>query len=362
MHSLLSCLGLCALVSGLPSPSLSQTSRFIVTLKNTANQRSISRNYGASVLEEWSIIPGFLAEGNKDLYQTLLTDPEVESVEEDGVMQIHGTVDQLNAPWNLARLSSAGPVSGNGTYRYDERAGEGSDVYVVDTGVSIVHSQFGGRATLGYGATDGNGHGTAVAGVIAGTIAGVAKKASIISVKVLSDSGSGSTADVITGLNWVAQAVATSGRPSVVNMSLGGSASTALDNAVVSLVNSGIPVVVSAGGSNTVESSSPARVPQAITVAGSTIADAKASNSNYGPLIDIFAPAVNIYTTYIGSTTATSILTGNSFAAAHVSGLAAYFYSVYGDITGLQTFAQYDVLSGVPPGTPNVLAHNDQNV
>ncbi|KAH8826350.1 serine proteinase [Flagelloscypha sp. PMI_526] len=345
MLSLLFIAGLSAFVAGIPSAHRSLNTRYIVTLKKADVQTCCCGEL------RWTIIPGFLAEGNNELYEKLF-------VEEDSAVELHGTVDQANASWGLVSLSAAPGSTGNGIYRYNEIAGEGADVYVVDTGVDVEHAQFGGRATLGYGATDGNGHGTAVAGVIAGTIAGVAKKASIISVKVLDDAGSGTIAGVIAGLNWIAQAAAASGRPSVVNLSLGGSASTALDN----LIESGIPVVVSAGGSNTVEAGSPARVPQAITVGAYSQGGVRAPYSNYGPVIDIWAPGTGILTTWIGSTTATNTLSGTSFATAYVSGLAAYFFSVYGDVTGIWTYARNNSLSGVPSGTVNLYAHNDQNV
>lgn len=195
----------------------------------------------------------------------------------------------------------------------------------MDTGIYIEHEEFEGRATFGYAAgvmqkMDGHGHGTHCAGTAAGKTYGVAKKADLIGVKVLGDNGSGTTSNIIDGLNWILTNIQSTGKPSIVSMSLGGEISQALDDVVNSLISSGVTVVVAAGNSN-IDSSdqSPARVPAAITVAAANITNTKASFSNFGAPIDIWAPGVNIISAwpYTG-TSATKSLSGTSMATPHV--------------------------------------------
>lgn len=211
------------------------------------------------------------------------------------------------------------------TYTYSDPAGDGVDIYIIDTGIYIAHQEFEGRATFGFAAgamqmLDGNGHGTHCAGTAAGKTYGVAKNASLIAVKVLSDNGSGLTSDIISGLNWVLTNVESTGKPSIASMSLGGSVSDALDALVNQTVAAGITVVVAAGNDNTDASAqSPARVATAITVAAANITNTKASFSNYGAPVDIWAPGVDIISAWpFTNDTSTKVLSGTSMATPHV--------------------------------------------
>ncbi|KAK6502752.1 hypothetical protein TWF481_007799 [Arthrobotrys musiformis] len=260
----------------------------------------------------------------------ILRSPEVQYVEAD--TKTKADVIQSSSTWGLARISYKW-LPWPYKYRYVSTwAGNGITAYVVDSGVRITHTEFEGRAKYGFNAatgtsnTDKYGHGTHVAGTVAGKTFGVAKKAKIISVKVLDDKGDGWSTWTVAGLNWVGK-YAKPGK-SVVNLSLGGPKSKAVNDAVEALYRKGIVVVVSAGNKNLPAANySPASAPNAITVAATDSWDWRADFSNYGALVDIFAPGVNIRSAYPTSNTATQYLDGTSMAAPHVAGLAAYFLS-----------------------------------
>ncbi|KAH6908860.1 serine protease [Coprinopsis sp. MPI-PUGE-AT-0042] len=340
---------------------------YIVTFKTAAARRNWAQKLKAT---ELNLIEGIASSLDEETLNTLRASEDVASITEDGIM--HTTATQTNAPWGLGRISQAGRLSSQSTtaltysYTYDDSAGSGVDIYIVDTGVLTTHNQFGGRARWGAsfvgGTSDGNGHGTHCAGTAAGSQFGVAKRANIIAVQVLSAGGSGSTSGIVSGLDYIRQQAAASGRPSIVSMSLGGSGNTALDNAIASLTSAGIHAIVAAGNSNANASGfSPARAPSAVTVGASTIADAKASYSNFGALVDVWAPGSNVISSWIGSDTATNSISGTSMATPHVAGLAAVLISKEGNVspaalsTKLKSYAVNGVLSGVPSGTVNNL-------
>lgn len=261
------------------------------------------------------------------------------SVEQNQTVRLTDTT-QSSAPWGLDRVDQTSlPLSG--TYTYPDTAGSGVTAYVIDTGVRITHSQISGRASYGYDAVDGdstaqdgNGHGTHVATTIAGSTYGVAKKAKIVAVRVLDNSGSGTTAGVIAGIDWVTD---NHSGPSVANMSLGGGASTSLDNAVASSIASGVTYAVAAGNNSASASSySPARVGAAITVGATTSTDAKASYSNYGSVLDLFAPGSSITAGWNTSDTATNTISGTSMATPHVAGAAAVYLAGHTSATPAQ--------------------------
>ncbi|EAU82213.1 serine protease [Coprinopsis cinerea okayama7 len=346
------------------------TGKYIVKFKKGASRRNYLNKLKLKASADWDILNGFAADLDEAALEELRASDDVEYVAEDGIM--HAFVTQTNAPWGLQRITQPGRLasqstsSANYNFTYDASAGAGVDIYVVDTGVQTSHSDFGGRARWGVSyvseSTDGNGHGTHCAGTAAGTRFGVAKRANIIAVQVLNRSGSGATSGIVSGLQWVLNQARASGRPSVVSMSLGGGASTATDNAVAQLTAAGIHVVVAAGNSNVnAANTSPARAPSAITVAASTIADAKASYSNYGAVIDVWAPGSNILSAWIGSNTATNNISGTSMATPHVAGVVAYLIGRDGNIspaamaTKIKNLAVKNVLSGVPSGTTNAL-------
>ncbi|KAF7584019.1 Subtilase family protein [Clavispora lusitaniae] len=319
-------------------------------------------------------------------------DPAVAFVEQDSVVRANEFEVQKGAPWGLARVSHRQPLSLNSfnQYLHDTEGGAGVTSYVIDTGVFVDHTQFEGRAK--WGATipsgdadvDGNGHGTHVAGTIASKDYGVAKKAKVVAVKVLRSNGSGSMSDVVKGVEFAAkshQADVKAGKKgfkgSTANMSLGGGKSTALDLAVNAAVKAGLHFAVAAGNENQdAANTSPASAELAITVGASTISDARAYFSNYGETVDIFAPGLNIVSTYIGSDTATATLSGTSMASPHIAGLLTYFLSLqpgadsefFVSEKGVSTaqlkknlvsFGSKGLLSDIPDdGTPNILAFN----
>ncbi|MFD8227101.1 S8 family peptidase [Streptomyces massasporeus] len=319
---------------------------YLVTLKRSAGLKASSaagkglvKEYGGSVDKTFGkALNGYAATLSATEARQLAADPAVASVEQNQRVTLAAT--QTNAPWGLDRVDQASlPLSG--TYTYPDSAGSGVTVYVIDTGVRITHQQISGRASHGYdavdgdnNASDGNGHGTHVATTIAGTTYGVAKKAKIVGVRVLNNSGSGTTAGVIAGIDWVTQ---NHSGPSVANMSLGGGASATLDTAVRNSIASGVTYAVAAGNSSTTaSSSSPARVAEAITVGATTSTDAKASYSNYGSALDIFAPGSSITAGWHTSDTATNTISGTSMATPHVAGAAAVYLAGHTSSTPAQ--------------------------
>jgi subtilisin family serine protease len=307
-------------------------------------------------------INGFAATMTEHEALALSEDPRVAFVEEDQIME--AVITQTNPPWGLDRIGQrALPL--NQTYSYTT-TGAGVHAYIIDTGIRGTHTQFTGRmgngATFindGQGTNDCNGHGTHVAGTVGGTTYGVAKQVTLHAVRVLSCSGSGSNSGVISGVNWV---TANGIRPAVANMSLGGGASSALDTAVNNSINSGVTYAVAAGNSNTnAANSSPARVAAAITVGSSTSSDARSSFSNFGSVVDIFAPGSSILSAWRTSNTATATLSGTSMATPHVAGVAARILqsnpgaspaTVRNEIVSTATL---NALSGIPSGTANRL-------
>ena len=307
-------------------------------------------------------ITGFSARMSEEQALKLSADPRVSFVEEDSVVE--ATITQNNAPWGLDRIGQR-DLPLNGIYSYTT-TGAGVNVYIIDTGIRRTHTQFGGRAFVGFDAVgdgqntdDCNGHGTHVSGTVGGSTYGVAKGVRLFAVRVLNCSGSGTNSGVIAGVDWV---TANHDSPAVANMSLGGGISTALDTAVNNSINSGVTYAVAAGNSNTnASNSSPARVAAAITVGSSTMTDARSSFSNFGSVVDIFAPGSSIISAYRTSDTATATLSGTSMATPHVAGVAARFLqsnptaspaTVRNEIVAQATLNH---LSGIPTGTANRL-------
>ncbi|NBO79879.1 MAG: serine protease, partial [Actinobacteria bacterium] len=230
--------------------------------------------------------------------------------------------------WGLDRIDQRALPLNN---RYTRtQSGAGVTVYVIDTGVRATHSELSGRVAAGFttisdgqGTNDCQGHGTHVAGTVAGTNYGVAPAALVVPVRVMNCSGSGSTSDIIAGIDWIIthhQA----GVPAVANMSLGGPRSAALDLAVSRGVADGVTFVVAAGNSSLSACTvSPAGEPSAITVGSTTSTDERSSFSNFGSCLDVFAPGSNIVSAGHSSDVATRTLSGTSMAAPHVAGIAA---------------------------------------
>ncbi len=259
--------------------------------------------------------------------------PLVRYVEPD--MEMTALATQTGATWGIDRIDQRTlPLSTTYTYNTD---GAGVTAYIIDTGLRYDHSEFyysasdtRSRATFGYDALGGNGadchgHGTHVGGTVGGRTYGVAKQVSLVSVRVLSCLGSGSVLGIVAALDWMVL-THTSSTPAVGNMSLGGGASQALDDAVQGAITDGITMVVAAGNSNANACNySPARAPNAITLGASTATDARASFSNYGSCVDFFAPGVSITSAWYTGVSATNTISGTSMASPHAAGAAALY-------------------------------------
>lgn len=303
---------------------------YIVVLKDApglARAAEVARGLGVSALkhEYNSALKGFAANMTAGDAARIARDPRVSFVEQDQVVSM--STMQSGATWGLDRIDQRNlPLSG--TYSYT-RTGDGVKAYIIDTGIMFSHSEFGGRAVSGFDAVDGgsaddcNGHGTHVSGTVGGVTYGVAKGVSLVAVRVLDCNGSGSVSGVVAGIDWVTADHA-AGAPAVANMSLGGSASTALDNAVAKSVADGVVYAVAAGNSNRDACQfSPARTGVAITVGATTQSDARASYSNYGKCLDIFAPGSAITSAWNNG--GTNTISGTSMATPHVAGVAALY-------------------------------------
>ncbi|KAI1652618.1 subtilisin-like protein [Daldinia decipiens] len=311
---------------------------------------------------------GFASSLTTDHLEQLQNHPDVEFIEQDAVMSINAYVTQSSAPWGIARLSHK--TGSSSSYVYDSSAGADTCAYVIDTGIYTTHSEFEGRATFlaNYADSsnaDGNGHGTHVAGTIGSKTYGVAKKTKLYAVKVLDSSGSGSTSGVIAGMNFVTSDVKTRSCPAgaVANMSLGGGSSSSINSAAKAMINAGVFLAVAAGNDNqNAANSSPASEPSVCTVGATTSADARASYSNYGSVVDIFAPGSSILSTWNNGNTNT--ISGTSMATPHITGLGAYLLALEGKKTPqelcsyIASTASSGILSSIPSGTVNKLAFN----
>ncbi|MFP0265477.1 S8 family peptidase [Acinetobacter pittii] len=309
--------------------------------------QGIAKQHGGKVLQTYdAVLKGFAIYlpdvAGTAFVEAMKKNPKVVSVENDTIMKVDATT-QSNPDWGLDRIDQKNlPL--DSAYSYLQ-TGSGTTAYIVDTGILSTHQQFSGRVLSGYTAiSDGNGindchgHGTHVAGTVGGSTYGVAKNVSLVPIRILGCDGSGASSNVIAGLDWILK---NGKKPAVVNMSLGGDANTSLDSAVENLFNNGYVMVVAAGNSNTDAcSSSPARVSKAITVAATDSTDTRASYSNYGSCVDIFAPGSQINSSWIGSNTATKVLNGTSMATPHVVGVVA------------------EMLQSTPTATPQTISNN----
>ena len=318
-------------------------------------------------------IKGYAARLSPAALAKLKKNPKVAYIEKDQVMSIN-TTQSVTPSWGIDRIDQVSlPLSTQFSYT---ATGAGVDAYIIDTGILTKHVEFtNGRAVGGYSSiggssnwTDQNGHGTHVAGTVGGATYGVAKNVKLIAVRVLDARGSGTTSGVIAGINWAINNHTT--RPAVANMSLGGGISTSLDAAVQNAVNDGIVMCVAAGNSNQDASlSSPARVSSAITVGATgsrsilTNYDDRADYSNYGSIVDIFAPGSNITSAWYTNTTAKNTISGTSMATPHVTGVAALYKSINTGASpstvegALKDASTKGIITGLPTGTLNNLLY-----
>jgi subtilisin family serine protease len=343
--------------------------QYIVTLRADepvgVTAHELADEHDGEVLDVYRhSLRGFAVEMSRADALDLSQDPSVVAVEEDGV--VRATTTQANPPWGLDRIDQRDlPLDHAFTY---DASGTGVTAFIIDTGIRITHTEFGGRASIGtdtvgdgQNGNDCAGHGTHVAGTIGSSTYGVAKAVSLVAVRVLNCEGSGSYSGVIAGVDWV---TAHHSGPSVANMSLGGGASTAMDNAVRASIASGVTFAVAAGNEHVSAcNSSPARTPEAITVGSTTSTDARSSFSNYGSCLDLFAPGSSILSTWNSSDTATNTISGTSMATPHVAGVAAAYLQTHPTATAAEVAAALvaDATTGhvtdARPGSPNLLLH-----
>jgi subtilisin family serine protease len=339
MHRIFVVLGTLAFVAvlfALPASAAqtkSQRASFIVVMKPSVSRAAPvaaehAKHLGGEVHHVYEhALTGYAGSFDEGQLGALMADARVESVERDG--EVTAFTTQTNATWGLDRIDQRSlPLDGTFTYT---NTGASVTAYIIDTGIRFGHSEFGGRAVSGFDSVDGgsaddcNGHGTHVAGTVGGTTYGVAKGVNLVAVRVLGCNGSGTTSGVIAGVDWVTGHHA-GGQPAVANMSLGGSRSNALDNAVRNSIADGVSYAIAAGNSNRNACHfSPARVSEAMTIGATDQSDRRASFSNVGDCVDWFAPGVSITSAWSTSNTATNTISGTSMATPHTAGVAALY-------------------------------------
>ncbi|MET0133787.1 MAG: S8 family serine peptidase [Kibdelosporangium sp.] len=313
---------------------------YIVVLKDSVPATEITGKYGGVAGVGWDhALHGFVVTASESEARRIAADPKVDFVQQDTMVSLDATQNTAFGPGNLDHIDQR---TGNfdGGYSYLGSAGRNVDAYIIDSGIRLSHTNFGGRARFGFNAvagtdnTDCNGHGTHVAGITGGATWGVAKAVDLIAVKVFGCAGSSPTSTIISGVDWV---TANAARPAVVNMSLGGGANAALDTAVRNSIATGLTYTLASGnGASDACNTSPARVTEAITVNSTNNADVRAATSNFGPCTDVFAPGVDITSTWNTTDTATNTIGGTSMAAPHAAGVAALYLQRHPNATPQQ--------------------------
>ncbi|RBR23749.1 uncharacterized protein FIESC28_03454 [Fusarium coffeatum] len=377
-------LSLAAIVAALPADKNVVPGKFVVALKPTddldlharwvsdVNREALTRRGVESAgIDKTFSFPGFKGYSgsfDEETIKIIKANSTVMRVEPEQEYTVTAQVTQQSPPWGLSAISNAKPPSSSASYTYDSTAGEGVFAYVLDSGIYLEHEEFQGRAIFGAdtsGVASQKQHGTLVAAIVNGATYGVAKKATVVDVQVLGDD-TGTTSGVLAGVAWTVNDVVAKKRAgkAVINMSLSGSSSDIMNDAVQKAIDAGVPVIAAAGNMNQdAADGSPANNPNVITVAASNKNYQRWQHSNWGPACDIFAPGQEILSAWPTSPTGSRTADGTSEAAPHVAGVIAYLLALEGPRTPAEIWARVKELAikdkiTDTKGVPNLFLYN----